>query len=278
MNIYKDKFDEVLKHIHFNLDEKLDLKKLSNIAFISKFHFHRLIKAYLGEALGTYVSRVKIETSAKLLKYSDHSITEIAYKIGYETPTSFNKSFKKTFGISPSQFRENPSFSFKNLKQLKNKSKFKLKITNEYIADILILTNQSKGLTSNDERNRLWKKLIEFASKNGLMNESTCMYGITWDDPSVTSLKNLRYDACISIDNKTQTPFTIKQINKGNYLCFTYQGDYKYLGDVYDQIFKDYIIEENILLRETPLFEQYLNNINTTKTKNLLTKIFVPIQ
>lgn len=52
MENYFQRFNEVLKYIHFHLDEKLDLDKLASIAFVSKHHFHRLIKAYLGEPLG----------------------------------------------------------------------------------------------------------------------------------------------------------------------------------------------------------------------------------
>ena len=70
----------------------------------------------------------------------------------------------------------------------------------------------------------------------------------------------------------------IKSIAGGKYLCFTYKGDYKYLGDVYDQIFRDYILTKNIILRGEPLFEQYLNDKNKTATKDLLTKVFIPIK
>ncbi len=61
MEPYFQRFNEVLKYIHFHLDEKLDLEKIASIAMVSKHHFHRMIKAYLGEALGTYIKRVKVE-------------------------------------------------------------------------------------------------------------------------------------------------------------------------------------------------------------------------
>jgi len=91
----------VLEYIHLNLDGKLDIKTLSKVAFISEYHFHRLIKSFLGEALGAYIKRIRVETGAKLLKYSNRSISDIAYEIGYERPTSFNKSFKKHFNVLP---------------------------------------------------------------------------------------------------------------------------------------------------------------------------------
>jgi len=61
-------------------------------------------------------------------------------------------------------------------------------------------------------------------------------------------------------------------------MCFTYQGDYNFIGDVYDQIFREYIIPKKISLREEPLFDHFLNDKNTTAVADLLTIIHVPIQ
>jgi AraC family transcriptional regulator len=276
METYYQRFNEVLKYIHFHLDEKLDLDKLASIAFVSKHHFHRMIKAYLGEALGTYINRIKVETGAKLLKYSNNPISEIAYKIGYETPTSFNKSFKKQFGVTPTQFRKNPNHSFDIIKNKTDKTTFDLEVETKVIQPILVLSNQTKGLVDKAE---IWKELMEFATQHNLISEQTKMYGITWDDPSITSVQHIRYDACISIQKEIlHNRFAIKKIAGGKYMCFTYQGNYKYIGDVYDQIFRDYILPKKISLREEPLFDQFLNDINNTIVDDLLTMIYVPIQ
>lgn len=278
MQTYYYRFNEVLKYINFHLDEKLDLDKLASIAFVSKYHFHRLMKSYLGESLGTYVNRIRIETGAKLIKYSNDSVTDIAYKIGYETPTSFNKSFKKLFGVSPIYFRNNPNHSFETVKKSKKNTSFDLVVENASIQPILILTNQSKGLIGSVKLKDVWNELISFAAQNNLLTHKTKLYGIIWDDPSITEIQNLRYDACISVEQKFKTTkFTLKRIAGGKYLCFTYKGDYKYLGDVYDQIFREYILTKNIVLREEPLFHQHLNDMKNTSTPNLLTKIFIPI-
>jgi len=201
METYYQKFNDVLKHIHFHLDEKLDLNKLASIASVSKFHFHRLIKAYLGESLGSYINRIKVETGAKLLKYSDTSISEIAYKIGYDTPTSFNKSFKKKFGVTPTQFRKKPITIFeKTSKGITSKNNFDLIIETKVIQSILILSNQSKGLIDINNKTKIWEELMTFAFKQQLLKPNTNLYGITWDDPTITAEQHIRYDACISIE------------------------------------------------------------------------------
>lgn len=279
METYYQRFNEVLKHIHFHLDEKLDLEKLSSIAMVSKHHFHRLIKAYLGEPLGSYINRIKVETGAKLLKYSSASISEIAYKVGYETPTSFNKSFKKQFGVTPTQFRENPNHSFEMIKNNTKKPNFDLIVETKTIQPILVIANQSKGLIDLIDKNETWKDLINFANNQKVFSPKTKLYGITWDDPSITSKQYIRYDACISIEKPIKhSRFVVKEITGGKYMCFIYKGEYKFIGDVYDQIFREYIIPKKITLREEPLFDQFLNDINTTASKDLLTMIYIPIQ
>ncbi len=279
METYYHRFNEVLTYIHFHLEEKLDLEKLAAIAFVSKYHFHRMIKSYLGESLGAYVNRIRVETGAQLLKYSDNTITEIAYKIGYETPTSFNKSFKKQFNVSPSQFRKNPNHSFERVKNKKQKTNFDLVEEKENIQPVLLLCNQSKGIIGSKETNKVWNDLMSFAMQKNLLTQRTKLYGIHWDDPSITLKQHLRYDACISIEQEiTPSPYTIKGIAGGRYRSFTYKGDFQYLGDVYDQIFRDHILTKNIVLREEPLFDQYLNNDgNQTAPEDLLTKIYIPV-
>ena len=279
METYYQRFNKVLKYIHFHLDEKLDLDKLASISMVSKHHFHRLIKAYLGEPLGTYINRIKVETGAKLLKYSNNSISDIAYKIGYDTPTSFNKSFKKQFGVSPSQFRKNPNQHFKIIKPNSKNKQFNLIEEHQFIQPILVLSNQSKGQSDLINKTKIWEELIQFAEKQNLITLYTNLYGITWDDPTITAKEHIRYDACISITQEVKhSRFVVKEITGGKYMCFTFKGDYKFMNDVYDQIFRDYIIPKKITLREEPLFDQFLNDIRTTAVNDLLTKIYIPIK
>jgi len=267
METYYQRFNEVLKYIHFHLDEKLNLDKLASIAMVSKHHFHRLIKAYLGETLGTYINRIKVETGAKLLKYSENPISEIACRIGYETPTSFNKSFKKQFGVTPTQFRREPNHSFEMIKNTFEKTTFDLVIDTKTINPILVLSNQSKGSTDMIDKNKTWKDLVEFANHQKIFTPKTKLFGITWDDPSITLKQHIRYDACISIEQPIKhSRFVVKEIAGGK------------LGDVYDQIFREYIIPKKISLREEPLFDQFLNDKNTTTANDLLTTIYIPIQ
>jgi len=93
MNNYQKSIDSVLTHIDANLFETPELDKLAAIANLSKFHFHRIMKAFLNEPLGSYINRIRLETAVKLLRYSSQPINEIAYRVGYHTPSAFSKVF-----------------------------------------------------------------------------------------------------------------------------------------------------------------------------------------
>ncbi len=109
-HIYAERVNRVIEYINTNLHEKLEVKHLAEISHFSPYHFHRIVRAFLGESIGAYISRSRVETAAKLIRYSQLTIEEIAYNVGFETPSSFSKAFKKHFDVSPTYYRSHPSF------------------------------------------------------------------------------------------------------------------------------------------------------------------------
>jgi len=279
MNNYQKSIDDVLTYIDANLNEKPELDKLAKIANLSKFHFHRIMTAFLNESLGSYVNRLRLETAVKLLRYSAQPVNEIAYRVGYQTPSAFTKGFKKMFGVSPTHIRKNKNLVLEpTTKNVKND--FQLVETVKYIKDIQVIFQQSKGKTGDHTTKANWGTLFANAQKHQMINRESKFYGINWDDPEITPKEKVRYDACISIQNNTNLKrnFSRKTIFGGKYLCFLYKGDYQNLGLVYNYIFRDWIIQRNYNLREEPIFEQYINNKAITATEDLLTEIFIPIK
>lgn len=280
MSTYQVKINKVLSHIDYHINEKQNLEHLANMALLSKFHFHRIMTSYLGEPLAIYINRVKLEKAAILLKYSDQSIEEIAYSVGYETPTAFTKSFKKAFKVSPKEYKKCNGGSF-SIKKVSATPQKKLLLTEEKnISPFKVLSHQIKGEVGCNQTFEGWADLVAFSFQNKIIGPDTKFIGIHWDDPTITAEKNLRYDACVSINTEVKDidKFSIKEIGGGKYLCVLYKGDYKYLPDVYNQVFRDFIFQRNNKLREMPIFEEYLNNMNDTKKNDLLTVIHIPIE
>ena len=124
-----------------------------------------------------------------------------------------------------------------------------------------------------------WEKLMTFAYSNNLVNKNTKLFGVGYDNPHIVEESKLRYDACITkdIDINLENEICENVINGGKYATFLHKGSYETLCDTYNQIFSIWIVENQITLRETAPFEEYLNDPKTTKPENLETLIYIPI-
>ncbi len=95
-------FEEIIKA---NLYEPLNLNRLAVMTNNSLASFKRKFKKIYNVSPAKYIRKKKLERGKKLLIYSQKSISEICYECGYSNPSSFARSFKRLFGISPLDFR-----------------------------------------------------------------------------------------------------------------------------------------------------------------------------
>lgn len=95
-----------------HLKDPIALCDLARHAHLSDFHFHRLFKTYASETVNEFVTRFKLERAAIFLCLNPHlSVTAIAMEYGYNDSSSFSRSFKKHFGMSPLNFRKQQELS-----------------------------------------------------------------------------------------------------------------------------------------------------------------------
>ena len=276
-NDYVQRINKVVAYINNHLDETLDLKTLTNEAALSDFHFHRIFKALKGEAIGGYITRLRLEATARLLRYTALTIEEIAFNIGYETPASLSKAFKKQYGISPTEYRTNkdtyimkkeiinPDLALKAPKIVTLEPKNLI-----YVA----LTGAYGSLDYGKAYEQLWAVIkAQKLFTKGI--ESIC---ISYDDPKITEGSLQRSDVCLAI-HKPATPqeeVSCKTLAGGKYVVFFYQGSYENLSQVYDTAVR-WIIDHEYTLREEPFFEKYLNDARRTPKEKLKTEIYIPI-
>jgi AraC family transcriptional regulator len=92
-----------------SLDDPADGAELARRAFLSRFHFDRLVAAALGETPGAFRRRLLLERAAYELTYGDGSITDIAIGAGYASLEAFERAFRRSFDMTPSAFRADPA-------------------------------------------------------------------------------------------------------------------------------------------------------------------------
>ncbi|MEX2208133.1 MAG: helix-turn-helix transcriptional regulator [Myxococcota bacterium] len=78
---------------------------LGRTAGLSPHHLHRAFRAVCGESLHRYLTRLRLERAARLLRTTDRSVTEICSAVGYQSLGSFSTLFRREHGCSPAAWR-----------------------------------------------------------------------------------------------------------------------------------------------------------------------------
>nr|WP_319271365.1 substrate-binding domain-containing protein [uncultured Draconibacterium sp.] len=84
--------------------EELTVEELSQMLGLSRVHVYRKIKKLTGMSVSEFVRSVKLKLALNLIKTSGKTMAEIAYEVGFSSPSYFTKCFKDQFGMSPSEF------------------------------------------------------------------------------------------------------------------------------------------------------------------------------
>ena len=92
--------------IRENLQEDISLCDVAKAAFTSTFYICKLFKRHTGMNFTEYVSRLRIERARERLANPNVRISEIAYEVGFQSLTHFNRVFRKIVGEAPTTFRE----------------------------------------------------------------------------------------------------------------------------------------------------------------------------
>jgi AraC-like DNA-binding protein len=85
--------------------EELSLDQVAKSVHTSKFYFCKMFKKATGIHFTDYLSRVRTESAKNLLLNQNLRISEIAYEVGFQSLTHFNRVFKRILGQSPTDYR-----------------------------------------------------------------------------------------------------------------------------------------------------------------------------
>jgi len=85
--------------------EELSLRKVAKAASISANHLSEKFKQVTGTNFVDYVARTRFQKACGLLRDVDLRISEIAFAVGFQSLSQFNRVFKKLSGKSPSAYR-----------------------------------------------------------------------------------------------------------------------------------------------------------------------------
>lgn len=113
--------EKSIEYIENNLKSKIELKDLAAAAFLSKYHFHRVFHAAVGEPVAEYIRNRRLKEAANELINTDAKVVDIAFKYQFSSSEVFTKAFKKFFGMPPREFRKNRLNTVNSAKKTKRR-------------------------------------------------------------------------------------------------------------------------------------------------------------
>lgn len=85
-------------------DTSLNVDLLAGEFGMGRTTFYNKVRTLTGKTPNEYISELRLNTAAGLLRESEMGVAEVAYKCGFNTPQYFSSSFKKKFGLSPTDY------------------------------------------------------------------------------------------------------------------------------------------------------------------------------
>lgn len=230
---YTARINRVIDYIDAHLDEELGLPALAAEACFSRFHFHRVFAAMVGETLAGYVRRLRLERAAMRISANPReTLTEISLSCGFSSPSVFARAFRERFGLSASQWRrrgkqrkddrnadqgkstageapaaappyhEDHHYSSRR-RQMQQKEKIAYTVEVKDLPAMLVAYVRHVG--SFQGISGAFDRLMRWAGPRGLVRfPDTKMLAVYHDSPDVTETDRLRSDACITVPEGTR--------------------------------------------------------------------------
>jgi AraC family transcriptional regulator len=278
---YVRRMHRVVEHIDMHLAEPMLLADLAALANFSAFHFHRLFSAWMGETLGDYLWRRRLEVAAqRLITQPRTPVLNIALSVGFGSGEAFARAFKLRFACSPSQWRRLQQASrfgkvdqaLGNLDQAAStngghdgfSSKPPLKETS-MVMNVQVINRTATRVAAlryvgpyGPGVAAFWQQqFYPFLARHGLMGRP--IYGISHDDPSIAAPEKCRYDTCVEVETDFVLPAgaNFVTIPGGKYATLPFVGTSDTIGPAWSGLLRNWLPDSSYQLDGRPAFEYY---------------------
>jgi len=280
---YAARFNRVFDYIDRHLDEPLSVDELSGQANFSRFHFQRQFSEYVGISVTRYVQLLRLRRASYQLAFDGRRrIVDLALEAGFENPESFSRAFKKAFGQTPSQFREQPAWlPWQERMQLPERERSRpmdVTIVDFPEAMIAVLEHQGAPELINDSV----KVFIDWRKRSGLSPVATSRtFGLAYSDPATTEPEAFRFDIggeiTAPVPDNPQGVVT-KRIPAGRCAVVRHHGSTDRIGESAYYLYREWLPESGEELRDFPLFFHYLRLLPETPEHELVTDVYLPLK
>ncbi len=293
------RINNAILYIENNLSEKLLLHDIAEKAYFSPFHFHRIFSLVVGETVNNFIIRKRIEKAAGFLMHQKEiPITEISAVLGFASLSSFSRTFKKFYGVSPIEFKELSPNKFSKICKTESKKgqiiisfeqyicninnslkwfKMNAKVSVQQVEKLELAYISHKG--EMEKIGAVFNRLIYWATPKGLMNqENLRLLTIYHDSPKITSPDAIRSSIAIVLNAKTTVAgeVSLKSIEPGKCIVSRFEITPNEFQQAWESSFV-WMSENGYKKRDQDPFEIYYNNAQEHPENKFIVDICIPI-
>lgn len=166
-----ERLRQILDYIYQNFRDEISLSELAERMFTSKSTLSRYFRKETGIYFADYVNQVRMRYALQELTYSDSSITKVAVESGFSNLSAFNRVFKETYKMTPSEYRKKEKRNHSDRREEEEKLRRKLK------QDFSEKQDQGKDTgiricvdaMNTEKYEKVWGKAVNAGSANTLL-------------------------------------------------------------------------------------------------------------
>ena len=284
---------QAICYMEEHICEPINYVEVAGQVHMSGYHFHRTFSFITGMTANEYIRKRRLTLAAIELQTTDSSVTDVAYKYGYESPESFSKAFSRFHGSTPKQAKR------KGAKlHLFNPLAIKITVEGGSIMDYRIEHKEGQKFIAmvrafsneiiNDDNDHsipdFWgecyaKNLIE-PMKLLRAEGKRDLYGLC--SPATASETHFNYGIGVAVDRDTdmekleelaENGYSVWETEPADYAvfkCFGDDGDC--LSRTWDQFFKEFVPQTGYTQTDDTDYEVYFER----GEKGLFCEMWVP--
>jgi len=266
--------ERAASYVQTHLGDALTVAHIAAAAGMSEFHLHREFHRSMGESVGRFVTRKRLETAAlRLASEPSTPITTIALEVGYSSSSNFSKAFKLFFGVSPltvrSPDRSQPGGVGRLLAEYGHTfvpsrlfalpfaeddarraeaERWQRAVRFEQLERTTFLCLASPSGYEPGALAETWRELIERCFQLGVCDSDVDAWGMASDSPEVTAPDFCRYHACVRgrVPSSVPAPLFTTVAPPGRFAVFHYEGPVDAVAAAYRSVYSCWFPESSL--------------------------------
>jgi AraC family transcriptional regulator len=275
--------NDVMNYIYKYIDTNINIDELSSELNISKFHLHRIFKDEFGKNIYESIKSIRLQKAANLLITNKFStITDISKMTGYSSQTSFLRSFKQRFSMTPKEWKQGgyKEYSNKIVEKISNNIKeidFDIEPTIVKMPEIKGYYIRHKGYDKTIKQT--WAKLQTWIYTNDI--KAYKQMALHHDNPIITPLEDCQYIAIAVLENEENLknlslPSLV--VPKGVYAKFSLSGKYGDVIKLIQWVYHTWLIKSGYETTTNPSYTIYHKNHFLSEDEEFNLDFYLPIQ